>query len=232
MEHARFLSTQPVPLSEKDRKKILQLAVDIPSIWEAESTTNSDRQAIIRHLIEEVIVTVQGESEKVSVEFKWLGNHTTTTTLIRPVARFEQLSYYNELIDRVRELHEKNNNSQTISDILNAECWRPPKRRETFNPQMVRTLISRQGIRHSTKKRPSDSIAKETNEWTIEELAQKTNMPKITLYNWMKQGKVPGRKVYNGKCAIWLVSADENEIEKLKSLRNKPKTWPKHVFVD
>ena len=232
MEHARFLSVQPVPLSEEERKKILQLAVDIPAIWGAESTTNSDRQAIIRQLIEDVMVTVQGESEKVSVEFKWLGGHTTTTTVIRPVARFEQLSYYNELVDRVKKLHEKKHNSQTISDILNSEGWRPPKRRETFNPQMVRTLISRQGIRTSKKKRPSDNIAKGTNEWTIEDLAQKINMPKITLYKWLRQGKITGKKVYNGKCAIWLVSADENDIKKLKSLRNKPQTWPRHVFVD
>ncbi|MBW2166363.1 MAG: recombinase family protein [Deltaproteobacteria bacterium] len=232
LEHARFLSVQPIPLSEEDRQKIMELAVDIPALWAAGSTNNSDRQAIIRHLIECVVVTVQGDSEKVTVDINWMGGHTTTTKIIRPVARFEQLSYYSELLDRIVGLHKKDHSALIITETLNLEGWCPPKRRDTFNVQMVRNLLSRQGIRDSSKKRPSDNVTKKINEWTIEELAQELEMPKITLYKWMRQKKITGRKIYNGKRAIYLIHADKKEIKNLQKLRIQPKTWSKHVFVD
>jgi hypothetical protein len=54
MEYERFLSQQAAPLSEEEREAICQLAVDIPKIWNADSTTPSDRQAIVRQLIERI----------------------------------------------------------------------------------------------------------------------------------------------------------------------------------
>ena len=41
------------------------------------------------------------------------------------------------------ELHQQKRTSAQIADQLNREGFRPPKRRETFNRDMVRTLLSR-----------------------------------------------------------------------------------------
>ena len=60
-----------------------------------------ERQAIVRLLIERVIVTVIDDSEQVTVEVHWAGGHRTRTHLARPVARLEQLSYYPVLLARV-----------------------------------------------------------------------------------------------------------------------------------
>src|SRR5262249_10852929 len=70
-----------------------RLASDLPALWHAASTTAADRQAIIRQLSERVVITVQGESAKIAVQGHWLGGYGTQTTLIRPGARLDQLSY-------------------------------------------------------------------------------------------------------------------------------------------
>lgn len=228
-EYERFLSQQPACLSAEERKAIRQLAADIPAIWHASSTTAAERQTIVRQLIERIVVTVEGNSERVRVLFQWAGGLKTETTLIRPVARLEQLNYYKDLLRRVAELHAEQNNSSAIAQILNDEGWRPAKRRETFNRSMVLNLLSRQGLRGSKKKVPADGIAKKSSEWTLPDLAEKLGMPHVSLYSWIRKGKLEARRVQKGGRCILLIDADEVEIARLLSLRNQPRTWSKHV---
>ena len=89
-DYRRFLVDQPMALSAPEREAIRRLAQDIPVLWHASSTTVADRQAIIRQLVERVVVTRQGESEKVDVVVHWMGGHQRPATMIRPVARLEQ----------------------------------------------------------------------------------------------------------------------------------------------
>jgi hypothetical protein len=69
MEYERFLSQQAAPLTEEEREAILRLSADIPEIWNASITTPSERQAIVRQLIDRVIVTVQGETKCVRIGY-------------------------------------------------------------------------------------------------------------------------------------------------------------------
>jgi DNA invertase Pin-like site-specific DNA recombinase len=90
-DYARFQAEQPPVLTADERAAIRRLATDIPTLWHASTTTAADRQAIVRQLVERVVVTVQGESERVDAQIHWFGGHGTQTTLIRPVARLDQL---------------------------------------------------------------------------------------------------------------------------------------------
>jgi hypothetical protein len=89
-DYRRFLAAQPVTLSASEREAIRRLASDLPALWHAETTTAADRQAIMRQLVERVVVTVQGESEQVDLEVHWIGGHRTQTRRRRPVARLDQ----------------------------------------------------------------------------------------------------------------------------------------------
>ena len=207
-----------------EREAIRRLASDIPALWRAPTTTNADRQTIVRQLVERVIVTVQGESEKVDIQVHWIGGHGTQTILIRPVARLDQLSYYPELLRRVEQLHAQSDDAPTIAQHLNAEGWRPAKRRTTFNAPMVRTLLSRQGIR-SARRSPAHEVARRANELTLHELAQALAMPEMTLYVWLRKGRFKARRDTSSSHPLWLIQADAAELERLRALRRAPRTW-------
>lgn len=95
------------PCRAEERARIRQLASDLPALWNAETTGNDERQAIVRLLVERVIVTVIDDSEQVTVEVHWIGGHHTRERLTRPVARLEQLSTYPELAAHVLCLHQE-----------------------------------------------------------------------------------------------------------------------------
>jgi hypothetical protein len=217
-EYTRFQAQQPTTLSAQDREAIRRLATDIPVLWVAPSTTNAERQAIIRQLVERVVVTIQGDSEHVEVQVHWVGGHGTHTTLRRPVRRLEQLSYYPQLLARVAALHAEGHDSPTIARLLNGEGWRPAKRRQTFNAPMVRNLLARQRLcRHRAPQSPG---ARAAHEWTIPELAQTLAIPQPTLYAWIRQGRLKARQETVSLRRMWLIQADTAECVRLQAWRS------------
>ncbi len=171
-----------------------------------------------------VEVRVEGNSEKVAVVCHWAGGHQTGATLIRPVARFEQLSTYPHLMDRAAALHGEGKDPSAIASVLNREGWRPPRRRETFNAAMVRSLLYRQGHRAGRRNQPIPANPPcKPNEWTLGELARKLEMPAQTLYAWRRNGRLKARSQQVNGRLIWLIHADQAEIARLTDLRQIPR---------
>ncbi|MDQ2831323.1 MAG: recombinase family protein, partial [Chloroflexota bacterium] len=154
-DYARFLQRQPRLLSEPEQAAIRPLAADIPALWHAPRTTAAERKEIIRQVVERVEVTVAGESERVGVIIVWAGGSQTTGTLIRPVGRLEQLSYYPQLCDRVRTLVAAGHTAAAVAAQLHAEGYRPPKQSARFDRQAVQDLIQRFGLRPRRPQRPA-----------------------------------------------------------------------------
>lgn len=228
-----FLLEQPPTLSEKDRETIRQLATDVPALWQAPTTSVQDKKAIIRYLIEQIIVTVQEKTEKVVVQIQWFGGHQTTAEFNRLVGKLKQLSNYNELLDRMLELNMQNKKPKEIAKILNTEGWRPARRRDTFNSSMVLGILYRLNKARSYK-RPKTIPDKALDEWTLCELAKKLEMPQVTLYALLRQGKLSARIVNIKKQKIWLIKADENELIRIKLINkvHAPRKWARFIKVD
>ena len=148
-EYDRFTATRPRTLTAAEREQIRALASDLPAIWHAPTTTDADRKQLIRHLIEQVRITVLGTSEKVDVEVTWAGGHRTAAQITRPVACLTQLSYYPQLAARARELADSGCTTAQIAERLDAEGFRPPKRIPAFTPNAVTDLLRALGIHRS-----------------------------------------------------------------------------------
>lgn len=222
-EYDRFRQSQPRLLSAAEREAIRQLAADIPALWAAPTTTVADRKEIVRQVVQRVTVNTQGESERVKVEIEWAGSACTEGELIRPVARWEQLSYYVQLSQRMRALSSQGLSAAEIAQRLNAEGYRSPKRQESFSPEGVQKLLRRLG--HSQRpQRPPQRNDLGLQEWWLPELARTIGMPEVTLYRWLRRGWVKGRQQQQPP-RRWIVWADEAEVERLRQLHQRPQGY-------
>jgi hypothetical protein len=219
-DHQRALASEPATLSAQERAAIRQLATDIPALWTASTTTNADRQAIVRQLIERVLVTVIDDSEQVNVQIHWIGGHISQAQVTRPVARLDQLSTYPALLERVKALHVQSKTAVEIAAVLNSEGWRPAKRRDTYTAEMVRPLLRRLGLTHASDKQSlSKQVRRRAHEWSIAELAHELDMPTVSLYKWVRDGVIPARQVKHNGQTLWLLRVDSRCLEKLKERR-------------
>jgi DNA invertase Pin-like site-specific DNA recombinase len=220
--HRRHLAKQPPVLSAAERAGIMALAADIPALWHSETTTALDRQTIVRHLIDRIDVTVLGNSERVSLTVNWAGGYRSVNEIIRPVASIRQLSFHADLVRHIQELRDAGLTYDAVAKQLNAEGWKPAKRRATFTGDMVKSFVSRRGL---TSREGAGALRLGgklgQGEWTLSGLAAELDMPAITLHRWVTKGWVSARKtaVY-GDREIWTILADAGELSRLKAIRD------------
>ena len=205
LEHA-----QPVEFKSEELEMIKSLSTDLPALWSATGTTAADRQTIIRHLIERLVVDTQGESERVDVEVRWSGGFVSQHELIRPVASYRQLSGYHELMARIEDLRAAGRTSTQIADQLNDEGFHPPNC-SSFDALTIRRLLSRHRKSHNAE--PT-----EPPHWRLRDLAEKLQMPTETLRSWLRQGWAHGTQL-EGARGRWIVWADNDELNRLTQLR-------------
>src|SRR5262249_37823528 len=148
-----------------------------------------------RQLVEEARLTVVGDSEQVELTLRWAGGHETATPLTRPVGRLSQLSYYDDLVRRAEQWRREGKTLPRVADMLNAEGWRPARRRATFNAPMVASLLASKGAEGITHCPTAPLEKLKPNEWTPLALADRLGMSRITLYSWVQRGWVRARKV-------------------------------------
>jgi hypothetical protein len=139
----------------------------------------------------------------------------------RPVKRLGQLSTCRALLERIGDLHAAGSRAPAIAATLNREGWRPPKRRATFTAAMVRDLLCRQGVRPEARHAPSLAVERRAaTELTLQELAVRLGMFYQTTYRWLRRGVLRVRRAEAAqRRPIWLVTADADEIERLRALR-------------
>jgi len=121
-EYERWLRTAPGRLSTADAEVIRALAVDLPRVWHAGTTTPAERQRATRLLLERVTVTVDKTSERVEMELHWIGGLMRRHTRSRPVKRYDLQSDYPLLVERLRALCVPGNSAAAIAEQLNAEA--------------------------------------------------------------------------------------------------------------
>ena len=217
-EYDRFCREQPRTLTAEERQSLLRLATDIPGLWHAFETTPADRKAVVRHLIEAVVVTVQGQSERVDVAIQWAGGFTSRHETTRPVRRYDQMAHYDQFLARIAELHDAGHTAPQIARQLGHEGWRSPKKQSPPTACMIHHLLWQKHLgRHRRRQsRPTGKLL--PNEWWLSDLAHHLDMPQPTLYTWVRRQWVSARQLPEvGK--RWVAWADHDEIGRLRRLR-------------
>ena len=219
-DYQRFCAQQPRHLSASERTAIATLAQDIPQLWEAPTTTPAQRKDIIRQLIQRIQVQVQGQSEKVDLAIEWTGGVVTHHQAIRPIVRWEHLSFYPQLCERIRTLAAEGHKAAAIATQLNQEAFHSPKSNTLFKAATVLELMRRLGLYQRRPKGVNTEVLAE-HEWWLPDLARTLEMPSSTLYTWVKQNQLRYRKQATSpyRLIIW---ADEADIQRLRQRQQVP----------
>jgi DNA invertase Pin-like site-specific DNA recombinase len=215
-EYERFEGQKPAHLSVDDQARITALASDIPALWNAPATTNSDRKQIIRCLVERVVVQVRCDSEDVEAAIHWAGGHQSQHEIVRTVGTYAQLRDFKSLMNRVVELRAAGHSRPEIAAQLNAEGFSPPKRRGPFTVPQVSQLLKRRGL-NSNERSNNELLSKD--EWWLTGLARELKMSHLKLRYWAARGWVHGRRT--PVQGLWILWADKDERRRLRKLLAK-----------
>ncbi len=121
-EYADLPTTQRQPLSTDERDKILALAQDLPALWQAPTTTQTERKQLLRLLIKDVALSKQGRV--IHIAIRWQTNACTSLEITRPLPSPVAKRTSPEVIERIRALAPTQTEAQ-IAAQLNAEGFKP-----------------------------------------------------------------------------------------------------------
>ena len=220
-DYERHRQAEPRILSDADRNRIRAVSADIPALWSATATTNADRKAILRLLVDTVRVDATANNENVLATVVWAGGQETRLDFVRGVGRLDMLRDHRRLLDRIRELRVEGFSGDQSADRLNAEGWRTPRARGLFNGQLVRSMIERYGMLE-VPRGPRRFDGLEEHEWPIRDLVHELDVPRVTLYGWVRRGVVRARRLPSRN--EWVVFMDPNERERLLDYRGRHRT--------
>ncbi len=212
-EYDRFLAATPASLSVADAERIRAASQNISLLWRAADTTPLDRKAIVRCLVDRVVVNVDQRSEHVDVAIHWHGGFTSQHHTVRPVGCYTQLRDYDLLIERIKTLHQEGKTVPAIAARLNQEGFVPPRRRGVFTVGALSPIMKRLGLVGELYRH--DLLG--PNEWWIGDLAIKLELPPGKLHYWAIQGWVHARKTPHGRHRI--IWADHDELKRLEKLK-------------
>lgn len=224
-DYARFQRECPTQLTPREREEILALSRDLPALWHADTTTPQDRQTIARLLLEQVAVTVEGNTDRLDVELRWAGGFVSCHALVRPVQTYQQLSNYGELVARIEALRADGKTLREIAAALNGEGFHPPKRSLRFTAGIVSRFLRERGVRTGPLPHGVTECHLQANEWWLADLAAELSMPIATLHRWQRVDWVTSRKMMTAG-GRWAIHADADELHRLRRLRDSPRGWP------
>jgi hypothetical protein len=155
-EYAEVKRKPPFELSAAQREKILELAQDLPRLWHAETTRQSQRKEVLRLLIEDVTVTSVAEPWSIAVAIQWRTGTLSQHQAERPLPHPQTTSP--EVVARIQALYQTSTDAQ-IAALLNAEGCRSGYGRP-FTAESVAHIRLRQGIHKysSGLKAPGSSV--------------------------------------------------------------------------
>ncbi len=109
-------------LSPAERQRILALAQDLPTVWQASTTTSAERKQLARLLIKDVTLT-KGETT-VHVRIRWQTEALTPLEIPRPKRSYDLRRTPAAVVERIRALASDHTDSQ-IAAQLNQEGLTP-----------------------------------------------------------------------------------------------------------
>jgi DNA invertase Pin-like site-specific DNA recombinase len=186
---AKQAAPQPIAraaMGKSLNSKVVALAGRLPQIWASESTTDAQRKALLRCLIEKVVLD-RGERDIAMVRIVWRGGAVTDLEVKMKVNSVAKLTRGMEMRDRVFDLARTGMSDDEIAAVLAADGHRSPNCTDNVLPITVQRIRLSAGIKMTTQR---NRWSHDTSLLSAPELAARLNIPVNWLYVQIRQKRL------------------------------------------
>jgi DNA invertase Pin-like site-specific DNA recombinase len=207
-------SPAPVVFDQDLKRKVVTLAGHLPALWADPGTGDARRKALLRCLVEKVIID-RGPHDVASVRIVWRGGAVSELAVARPVTRMASLARGTEMIARILELAHLGHPDDEIAAVLTREGHRSPHCTDRVMPVTVQRIRLAAGLRIKT---PRTRWRCKPGWIGINAMAERMGVPAKWLCSAIRDGRILINHQPGG--AYYFKDAPE-VIASLKELRNR-----------
>jgi DNA invertase Pin-like site-specific DNA recombinase len=213
----RARSSPPVASLASTRSmgdNVIRLSGRLPEIWADPITTDAKRKALLRCLVEKVVLD-RGEHDVAQVRIVWRGGAVSEIEVKMRVASVARLTRGEEMEQRVIEMARTRMHDDEIAAILTREGHRSPNCADKVLPITVQRIRYRAGVRglveQRTRWRHSQDVL------SANQLADALNIPVNWLYVQIRKGRLLIGRQSSG---AYMFANTPTVIESVRKLRH------------
>ena len=209
-------SPQPIAqmgLGKALHGKVVSLAGRLPQIWADPATTDAQRKALLRCLVDKVVLD-RGDHDVALVRVVWRGGAVTSLEVKMKVNSVAKLTRGREMRDRVLGLARDGMPDDEVAAVLTSEGHRSPNCDNKVLPITVQRIRHSAGIRISE---PRSRWSHDTTLLSAQELAARLKIPVNWLYVQIRQGRLVIDRQPSG---AYLFQYTPGVLDAVRNLRN------------
>jgi Recombinase zinc beta ribbon domain len=213
-------------LTQADREAIVALGSDLPTLWQAPTTTSTERKQMLRLVIREVIVDSKRVGGQVWVQINWQTGAQEQFWYQRRVHSYAVFADAPALEQRVRKLNAAGLMDAQIAVTLTAEGYQTPGLIHPITSKMVWHLREKWKIPTVKLNRNERNPAQWADgSYSVEGAAARLGVDPSTIFTWLKTGRLTGEHLAKGMpWKIYLTEEDETRLhEWLRRARRSKK---------
>jgi DNA invertase Pin-like site-specific DNA recombinase len=175
-------------ISPEERQRILALAQDVPTVWEATTTTPAERKQLLRLLVKDVTLTKRPTT--ISIAIRWQTDACTTLEIPRPQRACDLRRTDAAVVERIRTLA-VNPTDREIADVLNADGFTPGLG-GTFTKAKVRWIRAAYGRALGCPAGPRGAARAQRGDGcsSARAAAEVLNVDVSTIADWCRAGRL------------------------------------------
>jgi Recombinase zinc beta ribbon domain len=175
-------------ISLEERQRILALAQDVPTVWDATTTTAAERKQLLRFLVKDVTLTKRPTT--IDIAIRWQTDACTTLEIARPQRACDQRRTDPAVVERIRALAMSQSDGQ-IAETLNHEGARSGLG-GTLSASKVNWIRSAYGIASGCPEAPGASPTGQRGDgrYAARAAAELLNVDVSTIADWCREGRL------------------------------------------
>ena len=178
--------TSHVAIGKALNSKVVVLAGRLPQIWADPATTDAQRKALLRCLVEKVVLD-RGERDIALVRIVWRGGAMTELDVKMRVNAVANLTRGGEMRDRLLDLARAGMPDDEVATVLTAEGHRSPNCADRVLPITVQRIRLDAGIKVEVQR---NRWSHDPSALSATELAARLDIPVNWLYVQIRQERL------------------------------------------
>ena len=170
----------------------------LPELWEQRFLDVSHKKALLRSLIDKVVLH-RVAADKVRTRVVWRGGATTSADVLVPVGSFGELSGAKEMEDAIVRLAGEGQSDEQIAQWLTAQGFHSPMR-----AVVLATTVQKVRLKHRILHQPSQSHPRHVPGYlTVPQLAAQLHISSSWIHDRIGKGIIRIQKDASTKCYLF-----------------------------
>lgn len=210
---------QPTPepllsLPAELKEAFLAIGQKLPQIWHQEVLIRENKKALLRCLIDKVVIHRQVQ-DRVQTRIVWRGGDITTLEIPVPVGSFKDLSMAAEMEQIILNSSRQGKSDEEIAEYLTTLGHRSPMQTDHVLPNTVKCVRLKHGI---FQKRSQSHPRRIDGYLTISQIARRLDISPHWVYDRINNGRI--QVVKDPETRLYLFPDEPSTLELFRDLKN------------